>query len=321
MSSSPSVAANLSNDARKGLAILSLSKAEPIAHLADREGVSRQFLYRQKQKAVEALDEAFAARDDDILFNLPATEGWLSQLTLALILVCHSYYPGVRKLLRDLFNISISVGTIHNRLQSAARQACAINRSQNLSAIRVGLHDEIVQGSMPVLAGVDAASTYCYLLADAEHRDADTWASVLHGTGPGDRECIPIVVRLVPMPHKANTACRHHIPRAKRRVTNWAEYDAALRQRGSLTVWLCVQRRLACSARVKLAGAKIRSPVVWIAGWRETKTLKPIDKISRGEITSYRAVTKVNAEVASKSLKSEGRAYNQRAKAAWVAEI
>ena len=123
------------------------------------------------------------------------------------------------------------------------------------------------------------------------------------------------------MPHKANAACRHHIPRAKRRVTNWAEYDAALRQRGSLTVWLCVQRRLACSARVKLAGAKIRSPVVWIAGWRETKTLKPIDKISCGEITSYRAVTKVNAEVASKSLKSEGRAYNQRAKAAWVAEI
>ena len=60
MNSSPSVAANLSNDARKGLAILSPSKAEPIAHLADREGVSRQFLYRQKQKAAEALDEAFA---------------------------------------------------------------------------------------------------------------------------------------------------------------------------------------------------------------------------------------------------------------------
>ena len=75
MSSSPSVAANLSNDARKGLAILSLSKAEPIAHLADREGVSRQFLYRQKRNAVEALDEALAARDDDTLFHLPVTEG------------------------------------------------------------------------------------------------------------------------------------------------------------------------------------------------------------------------------------------------------
>ena len=61
MNSSSSVAANLSNDARKGLAILSLAKAEPIARLAGREGVSRQFVNRQKQKAAEALDEAFAA--------------------------------------------------------------------------------------------------------------------------------------------------------------------------------------------------------------------------------------------------------------------
>ena len=30
---------------------------------------------------------------------------------------------------------------------------------------------------------------------------------------------------------------RHCMPRPKRRVTNWAEYNAALRQRGSLTVW------------------------------------------------------------------------------------
>jgi len=40
------------------------------------------------------------------------------------------------------------------------------------------------------------------------------------------------------MPHKANAARRRHIPRSKRRVLNWAEYDAALRQRGSLTVWV-----------------------------------------------------------------------------------
>jgi hypothetical protein len=39
------------------------------------------------------------------------------------------------------------------------------------------------------------------------------------------------------MPHKANAARRHHIPRPTRRVINSAEYDAALRQRGSLSVW------------------------------------------------------------------------------------
>ena len=39
------------------------------------------------------------------------------------------------------------------------------------------------------------------------------------------------------MPFKTNAARRHRIPKQQHRVTNWAEYDAALRQRGSLTVW------------------------------------------------------------------------------------
>ena len=39
------------------------------------------------------------------------------------------------------------------------------------------------------------------------------------------------------MPFKANAARRHHIPKQRYKVTNWAAYDAALRQRGSLTVW------------------------------------------------------------------------------------
>jgi hypothetical protein len=40
------------------------------------------------------------------------------------------------------------------------------------------------------------------------------------------------------VPFEANAARRHHIPRQRHRVTNWAAYEAALRQRGSLTV-LC----------------------------------------------------------------------------------
>jgi hypothetical protein len=69
---------------------------------------------------------------------------------------------------------------------------------------------------------------------------------------------------------------------------------------------LCVQLRLACSAGISPAGVTVRGPVVWIAGWRETKILKPIDKIFLGEITSHRAVTTVNANVASKVKRSEG---------------
>src|SRR6187551_131412 len=43
------------------------------------------------------------------------------------------------------------------------------------------------------------------------------------------------------MPHKYNADRRHHIARPKRRVTNWAAYNEALRQRGSLTVWFTDQ--------------------------------------------------------------------------------
>jgi hypothetical protein len=40
------------------------------------------------------------------------------------------------------------------------------------------------------------------------------------------------------MPFKSNAARRHHIPKQRHRVTNWAAYEAGLRARGSLTV-LC----------------------------------------------------------------------------------
>jgi hypothetical protein len=40
------------------------------------------------------------------------------------------------------------------------------------------------------------------------------------------------------MPHKHNAAKRHRIPKMKRTVTNWPEYEAGLRRRGSLTLWV-----------------------------------------------------------------------------------
>ena len=43
------------------------------------------------------------------------------------------------------------------------------------------------------------------------------------------------------MPFKANAGRRHHIPKQRHRVTNWAEYDAGLRARGSLTVWFSAE--------------------------------------------------------------------------------
>lgn len=53
---------------------------------------------------------------------------------------------------------------------------------------------------------------------------ADVGGPLLHFWVPG-------------VPFKANVDRRSNIPKQKHKVTNWREYDAALRQRGRLTVW------------------------------------------------------------------------------------
>jgi transposase len=40
------------------------------------------------------------------------------------------------------------------------------------------------------------------------------------------------------MPHKHNADRRHHIPKMAFTVRNWPEYEAGLRRRGSLTLWI-----------------------------------------------------------------------------------
>jgi hypothetical protein len=170
-------AARLPESDRKDLAVQALARSATISDLSSRHGVSRKFVYQQANKARRALDDAFisAGADDEVLFEIAVTRRWLRQVIVALALMCRGSYLGVIEFMRDLLGVSISPGTVHTVLNSAAKQAGVINRGQDLSCIRTGLHDEIFQGKMPVLAGVCAESTYCYLLAAADHRDADTW--------------------------------------------------------------------------------------------------------------------------------------------------
>jgi hypothetical protein len=72
-----------------------------------------------------------------------------------------------------------------------------------------------------------------------------------------------------------------------------AEHREPYEPRGSRTV-VCPAKAGMFSRRQACRG-KSQSPVVWIAEVMETETLKPIDKVSPGEATSHRAVTKVNA--------------------------
>jgi hypothetical protein len=61
------------------------------------------------------------------------------------------------------------------------------------------------------------------------------------------------------MPHKHNASRRHHIGKMKFKVTNWQEYEASLRRRGSMTLWITPEA---------LAG--------WVAPRRKTRGGQPL---------------------------------------------
>jgi hypothetical protein len=172
------VAHTLDSMQRQELALEVIGNKTSVTKVASHLGVSRKFVYQQKDIALNGVTEAFSASSSDdstVCFHLPVTKEWIKQFILSLVLISHSSYQGVIELLRDLFDYDISKGNVHNIVHAALAQATQINRQQDLSQIKVGAHDEIYQAQDPVLVGCDAHSTYCYLLSLEEHCDANAW--------------------------------------------------------------------------------------------------------------------------------------------------
>ena len=69
-------------------------------------------------------------------------------------------------------------------------------------------------------------------------------------------------------------------------------------------------------SRRQTCRGRSHSPVVWMAEAMETEPSKPIDEASSGEVTMSPGRNNSERVVASKSSIPEGRAYNQRVKAA-----
>jgi hypothetical protein len=171
-------AKTLPPSARLQIGLNALIRTQSVTDLAAEAEVSRKFVYQQSAIADQALLQAFApkpADDQEVLFCVPVTKAWLRQLVLALVLICHSPLRGVVELLRDLFDYDLSLGSVFNIVAAAVHTARKHNETQDLSRVRVGAHDEIFQARRPVVVGVDAHSSYCYLLSLEEHRDAETW--------------------------------------------------------------------------------------------------------------------------------------------------
>jgi hypothetical protein len=172
-------AAQMNCSERRNLSVQAIRRTESVTRLAQQHQVSRKFVYQQLAQATAAIDQAFEPaepKDEKVLFYLPITKAWIHQFVLSLILICHSSFRGIRDILEAMFDYhDMSLGTVHSIVQRAVVSARRVNDSQDLSAIRIGDHDEIYQANRPVLVGLDHRSTYCYLLAVEDSCDETTW--------------------------------------------------------------------------------------------------------------------------------------------------
>jgi transposase len=75
------------------------------------------------------------------------------------------------------------------------------------------------------------------------------------------------------MPHKHNADRRHHIPKMSFKVRNWPAYEAGLRRRGSLTLWI-EDAALECwqtvgpSGQARYTGAAIQTSLMLRAAFK-----------------------------------------------------
>ena len=79
----------------------------------------------------------------------------------------------------------------------------------------------------------------------------------------------------------------------------------------------CVQQRLACSVGVSPTGAKVGSPVAWVASVEETKRMKPTDKAILGMASESPGRNESEPSGSLDTFQTEGRARSFEAKAAW----
>ncbi len=170
----------LSPQIKKRIALEALRNRKTITRiLAQENNTSRKNVRQQRDRALEAVDKYFELDNvnaEDILFYLPVTKAWITQLVLVLMLLAHASYRNIAMIIKDLLDCDLSQGSINKIFSDAVDKAKVINSAEDLSSISVTANDELFHFSRPILTGIDTRSLYCYMLNSEDRRDEDTWA-------------------------------------------------------------------------------------------------------------------------------------------------
>lgn len=164
-----------------------------MSELADEYGVSRQFLYRLRDRARAALEEEVGPRR----VGRPRRAGRagpgldrrvLERAVLTLHQVAHASVRGIRACLQEVLGVRRSVGWVQGVVAGAARRARAVvpvpARAVEADA------DEAYAGRRPVLEVVDRPSGLVLALEPASSADETAWGCVLLDPSAGSGQAL-----------------------------------------------------------------------------------------------------------------------------------
>jgi hypothetical protein len=125
---SPSLclAKTLSPERKKRIGLEAVTNTKTIIYLANENNTSRKFIRQQGQNAQQAIDNVFdisPSSNGDVLYHLPITKAWITQLVIALMLLGHTSHRNIAMMMKDLFDYDISEGTIHTLVQQRRRSS------------------------------------------------------------------------------------------------------------------------------------------------------------------------------------------------------
>ena len=148
-----------------------------VTELARQHGVSRNLLYRLRDRAWEALVEALMPRPAGRPTQTPTltVDKALIDRFITILPLLKGTVRDIRLGLSLLLGVTRSVGYISQTLTAAGAQAEAENRNLCVPLPILGEADEIFQGRQPCLTVVDGRSFLVVNLTPAEARDGTTW--------------------------------------------------------------------------------------------------------------------------------------------------
>ncbi len=166
-----------------------------VSSLAEEHGVSRQRVYRLRERARTALEGEFLPPEVDKRsgLTLTVTEGDLERAVVALRVATPSSIRDIEDVLPELYGVHWSYGKIQGVLTSAEERAASWLSKVDLAAIDNVALDEMFSQGQPVLGGIDLDFGYLFTLEASPSRSGAEWGAVL-GALRQEQTLVPSVV-------------------------------------------------------------------------------------------------------------------------------